>query len=197
LPRKIELQGRFTPRKENEMSDRISALYRDTRNNSALRSLIIMESKLSLPIPFWSGTQDYLRFLFHDVGRQKDKANRLPIYRPYARISTKYEDGRLVEFVLLDFETGKPVNRQEVIGYAPHKEMAGLDFKSAMAKRKELYQYTEDIIPLYRHEKLSSDQMKTVRNYWSSFMQVSETYLRPAYQKLSPDFFKWLGSILK
>ena len=109
---------------------------------------MVLESKLSLPIPFWSGSQVYLRFLIHDVGREKNEVGQSPIYTPYARVSIRYDDGKLVEFVDLSFAEGEPSTRREIIGYYPHKEMKGLEFKAAMNKRTEFFQYTEDTIQI-------------------------------------------------
>jgi len=178
------------------MTLRIDELRRKTRNHPVLRSLVAMESELALPIPSRRGEKIYLRYLVHDRSKQRTDPGRINIHRPYARVSIAYDSGELVEFMQLGFAEGRRLGPfGEVIGHYPHPAMAGLDYQAATARRTDLDQRTEQVIPLYGRTELSPTEILAVRAYRALFEQVSEPCLRPAYQELSPDFYAWLAKV--
>jgi len=179
------------------MPNKVEQLHNETRHHPALKSLVVLESTLSYPIPCRCGEQVYLRFLIFDKGRTRNEAGRLPIYRPYVRVSVAYPEGRLVEYVELGFETGQEIRRLgEVIGEYPHAALAGLSFEAAKARRTALFYNTQQVLPLYGRTDLTGEELECVRIYWETFEQVAEPCLRPYYEALSPSFFAWLKACL-
>ena len=180
------------------MPNQIQVLHQETRNHIALRSLIVLEAVLSYPIPYRSGESLYLRFLFFDTGRKDPETGKVSVYNPHARISVSYPQGKLVEYVALDFETGQSIAQLDrVIGEYPHAAMANLDFKAAKARRTALFYYTQQVIPLYGRADLTAAERQTVQTYWDTFDEVAELPLRPYYEALSPAFFAWIREVLK
>ncbi|OQA13928.1 MAG: hypothetical protein BWY63_03321 [Chloroflexi bacterium ADurb.Bin360] len=176
------------------MPNQLKTFHDQVRHLPALQSLIVLEDVLSYPIPYRSGERLALRFLFFSRSKEKDAAGTVALYRPHARVSVSYPEGRLLEFADLGFETGVAIPRcGELIGRYPHPAMAILSYAEAQAQKTAYFYALQQLLPLYAEPAPPSPEvLSLVKPFVESFERVSEPAFRSYYEALSPQFFSWI-----
>ena len=175
------------------MAASIAELCQTIRTHKTVQHLITLESVLSLPVPWRTGSQAFLRFLVYVKGAQKTAEGRYPIYAPYARLSVDCECGDLAEFVRFSF-LGKRVGDAPgtPIGYYRHPAIAMLNYDELMALQSRFRELTEKIMSVWPRATSNESDTAVVREYKSTFAQLAEPSLLSMYRELNPSFFAWL-----